>query len=92
MVEPIERDSVSVSLGASRYNLVAVEARATELDLNRSSYLQRLIELDIDNNLLGDEKKIKKIKGNNRYEITVIDTVFVCFFVVIILLILSVIL
>jgi hypothetical protein len=85
----VERDTVTVSMGSSKHTWDEIDSRANSLNLDRSKYIQTLVELDLKHNLLMDHKLLKMLdSGEYKRKLKVIDAVSILFFTAIIILLL----
>jgi hypothetical protein len=80
----------TVSLQSSSISWEAVDGRANELGLDRSKYCQTLFDLDLKYHILSNHNLLHSIKNPRRYNMRVVDVVFLLFLLAILTLIISV--
>lgn len=69
----------TVSLQSSNINWEIVDKRAEEIGLDRSKYTQMLYDLELKHHILSNHKILSYLKNNKRYDLRVIDIVFLLF-------------
>ena len=69
----------TVSLQSSNFNWAMIDGRAEELGLDRSKYTQMLYDLDLNYNILSNHQLLNNIKNPRKYNIRIIDVVFLLF-------------
>ena len=85
----VERDAASISMGSSKYTWDEIDLRANSLNLDRSKYIQKLVEIEFKNNLLMNHKLLKMLEsGEYKRRLRVIDAVSILFSTAIIILLL----
>jgi hypothetical protein len=69
----------TVSLQSSNFDWVVVDSRAEELGLDRSKYCQMLFSLDLTYHILSNHSLLNQIKHPRKYNLRVVDVVFLFF-------------
>lgn len=77
----VERDTVTVSMGSSKHTWDEIDSRAVSLNLDRSKYIQALVELDLKHNLLMNHNALKMLdSGEYKRKMKLLDIVTLLFF------------
>ena len=80
----------TVSLQSSDINWAVIDNRADELGLDRSKYTQMLYLLDLEYNILSNHKILHSIKSPKKYNLRIVDIVFLLFLLAIFTLIIAI--
>lgn len=75
----IKHDGRSISLAGCNKTWDDVEARANQLNLDRSKYIQQLVETDITHHLLDNPQHLEYIQGNGKNKRKLIDATILFF-------------